>query len=84
MLKVGDKIKIRNSKRLELIGLRKLCGKKAEIISVVTARNHINGVMAKVKGAGCANKKFIPIESVIAAEEVDQLRTLAILKSSGL
>lgn len=84
MLKIGDKITIRFSKKLAQNGNTLLVNRIGVITRILTNAGEIVGVYADVEVMRKLRNYYIPINSIEGVDEINKLRTLSILKSTFL
>ena len=84
MIKVGDKITIRNSKELARKELNVLVNKTGVITKILISQGRILGVYADVKVMRRIRNYYIPVESIEGPDSINRVRSLSILKSTVL
>lgn len=84
MLKIGDKITIRYSKKLAQNGNNLLVNRLGIVTRVLTNAGNIIGVYADVRVMRKLRNYYIPIDSIEGVDEINKLRALSILKSTIL
>lgn len=84
MLKVGDTITIRYSKKLAQDGNSLLVNRTGVVSSLKISGGNLVGVYANVKVMKRIRNYYIPISSIEGPEDVNRIRTLSILKSTIL
>lgn len=84
MLKVGDKIVIRFSKKLAKKGNTLLVNRNGTVTRLVVSNGELTGVFADVKVMRKSRNYYIPADSIGGCNEINRLRALSILKSSIL
>lgn len=84
MLKVGDKITIRYSKKLAQNGHNLLTNRTGTITRVLIAGGNLIGVYADVKAMRRIRNFYIPAASIEGGDEVNKIRVLSLLKSTIL
>lgn len=84
MLKIGDKITIRYSKKLAQNGNNLLVNRVGVVTSILTNAGNIIGVYADVRVMRKLRNYYIPINSIEGVDEINKLRALSILKSTIL
>lgn len=84
MLKVGDKITIRFSKKLAQKGNSQLVNQTGIVTRLVFSNGKLKGVYADVKVMRWNRNYYIPTDSIGGCNEINKLRVLSILKSSIL
>lgn len=84
MIKVGDKITIRNSKELARKELNVLVNKTGVITKILISQGRILGVYADVKVMRRVRNYYIPVESIEGPDSINRVRSLSILKSTVL
>lgn len=83
-LMVGDKITIKYSKRLSNSGNDSLINKTGIVTKLLRVGKNIIGVYVDVKIMRRTKNYFIPACSIEGPEEIEEIRTLSILKSTIL
>ena len=84
MIKIGDKITIRNSKNLARNGLNVLVNKTGVVTKVLNSQGRLLGVYADVKVMRRVRNYYVPIESIEGPDSINRVRSLSILKSTVL
>lgn len=84
MLKVGDKITIRYSKRLAQDGNNLLTNRMGIVSALKLSGGQVVGVYADVKVMRRMRNYYIPLASIEGPEDTNRIRTLSILKSTIL
>lgn len=84
MLKIGDKITIRYSKKLAQNGNNLLVNRVGVVTRILTNAGNIIGVYADVRVMRKLRNYYIPINSIEGVDEINKLRALSILKSTIL
>lgn len=84
MLKVGDKITIRYSKKLAQDGNNLLTNRIGVISALRMSNGNLIGVYADVKVMKRMRNYYIPLASIEGPEDINRIRTLSILKSTIL
>lgn len=84
MLKVGDKITIRYSKKLAQEGNNLLTNRIGIVSSLRMSNGNLIGVYADVKVMRRMRNYYIPLASIEGPEDINRIRTLSILKSTIL
>lgn len=84
MIKIGDKITVRNSKELARKGLNVLVNKTGMVTKVLKSQGGVIGVYADVKVMRRVRNYYIPIESIEGPDSINRVRSLSILKSTIL
>lgn len=84
MLKVGDTITIRYSKKLASDGNNLLTNRMGIVTSLKMSGGNLMGVYADVKVMRRTRNYYIPLASIEGPEEVNRIRTLSLLKSTTL
>lgn len=84
MLKVGDKITIRYSKKLAQEGNNLLTNRMGVVSALRTSNGNLIGVYADVKVMKRIRNYYIPLASIEGPEGINRIRTLSILKSTVL
>ena len=84
MIKIGDKITIRNSKELARKELNVLVNKTGVITKILISQGRILGVYADVKVMRRVRNYYIPVESIEGPDSINRVRSLSILKSTIL
>lgn len=84
MLKVGDAITIRYSKKLASDGNNLLTNRVGIVTSLKMSGGKLVGVYADVKVMRRTRNYYIPLASIEGPEEVNRIRTLSLLKSTTL
>ncbi len=84
VLKVGDQITIRYSKKLEQNGNALLTNRTGVVTRVLTSGGNLTGAYVDVKVMRRIRNYYIPICSIEGSDMVNKMRTLSILKSTKL
>ena len=84
MIKIGDKVTIRNSKELSRKGLNVLVNKTGVVTKILKSQGMILGVYADVKVMRRVRNYFVPIDSIEGPDSINRVRSLSILKSTVL
>lgn len=84
MLKVGDQITIRYSKKLAQDGNNLLTNRIGIVSSLRMSGSNLIGVYADVKVMRRIRNYYIPLASIEGPEDINRIRTLSILKSTIL
>lgn len=84
MLKVGDKITIRYSKKLAQDGNNLLTNRTGVVSALKMSSGHLTGVYADVKVMKRMRNYYIPLASIEGPKDINRIRTLSILKSTIL
>lgn len=84
MLKVGDTITIRYSRKLAQNGNNLLTNRTGVVTRVLTSNGEVVGVYADVKVMRKARNYYIPVCSIDGSDEINRMRSLSILKSTIL
>lgn len=84
VLKTGDEITIRYSKKLAQNGNNMLTNKTGIVTRVLMAGGNMVGAYVDVKVMRRIRNYYIPISSIEGPEEINKIRTLSILKSTVL
>lgn len=84
MLKVGDKITIRYSKKLAQNGNNLLVNRIGVVTRLLFNAGNLIGVYADVKVMRRNRNYYIPYSSIEGCNEINKLRVLSILKSTIL
>lgn len=84
MLKIGDEITIRYSKKLAQNGNNMLTNKTGIVTRVLVTGGNMVGAYVDVKVMRRIRNYYIPISSIEGPEEINKIRTLSILKSTVL
>lgn len=84
MLKVGDKITIRYSKKLAQDGNNLLTNRMGVVSALKMSNGNLVGVYADVKVMKRMRNYYIPLASIEGPEDINRIRTLSILKSTIL
>lgn len=84
MLKVGDQITIRYSKKLAQDGNNLLTNRIGIVSSLRMSGGNLIGVYADVKVMRRTRNYYIPLASIEGPEDINRIRTLSILKSTIL
>lgn len=84
MLKVGDKITIRYSKKLAQDGNNMLTNRMGVVSALRLSGGNMVGVYADVKVMRRMRNYYIPLASIEGPEDINRIRTLSILKSTIL
>lgn len=84
MIAPGDKITVRYSKKLAQSRNLLLVGRLGIVTRVIANGEKLSGVYADVKVMKRLRSYYIPGDSIEGVDEINQLRTLSILKSTIL
>lgn len=84
MLKVGDEIIIRYSKKLAQDGNNLLTNRTGIVSALRIFNGNLVGVYADVKVMRRIRNYYIPLASIEGPEDINRIRTLSILKSTIL
>lgn len=84
MLKVGDEITIRYSKKLAQDGNNLLTNRTGIVSALKISNGNLVGVYADVKVMRRMRNYYIPLASIEGPEDINRIRTLSILKSTIL
>lgn len=84
MLRIGDKITIRNSKNLAKKGLNVLVDKTGTVTKIINSQGRLLGVYADIKVMRRIRNHYIPIESIEGPDSINRVRTLSIIKATIL
>lgn len=84
VLKTGDEITIRYSKKLAQNGNNMLTNKTGIVTRVLMTGGNMVGAYVDVKVMRRIRNYYIPISSIEGPEEINKIRTLSILKSTVL
>jgi len=84
MIRIGDKITIRNSKNLARHGSNSLVNKTGVVTRILNSQGRLLGVYADVKVMRRVRNYYIPVESIEGPDSINRVRTLSILKSTIL
>lgn len=84
MIKVGDQINIRYSKKLAQDGNNLLTNRIGIVSSLRITGGKLVGVYADVKVMRRVRNYYIPLASIEGSEDINRIRTLSILKSTIL
>ena len=84
MLKVGDKITIRYSKKLAQDGNSLLTNRMGVVSALKMSGGNLIGVHADVMVMRRIRNYYIPLASIEGPEDINRIRTLSILKSTIL
>ena len=84
MIKIGDKITIRNSKILAQNELNSLVNKTGVVTKILNSQGRLLGVYADVKVMRRVRNYYIPVESIEGPDSINRVRSLSILKSTIL
>lgn len=84
MLKVGDEITIRYSKKLAQDGNNFLTNRTGIVSALRIFNGNLVGVYADVKVMRRIRNYYIPLASIEGPEDINRIRTLSILKSTIL
>lgn len=83
-LRVGDKVTIRYSKKLEHNGLNMLINKVGVVTKIFMSGGKVTGACVDVYAMRKTRNYHIPINSIEGPDKINKFRTLAILKSTML
>lgn len=84
MLKIGDKITVRYSKKLAQKYKGFLINRVGEVQKLNYSNGELTGVYVTVMIANKPKKYYIPKDSIECCDEINRLRVLGILKSTIL
>ena len=84
MLKIGDKITIRNSKSLAKKNLNVLVNKTGTITRILNSQGKLLGVYADVKVMRKIRNDYIPVESIEGPDSINRIRTQSIIQATIL
>lgn len=84
ILKIGDKITIRYSKKLAQNGNNLLTNRTGTVTRVLMTSGNVIGAYVDVKVMRRIRNYYIPINSIEGPDSVNKVRTLSILKSTIL
>lgn len=83
-LKVGDKVTIRYSKKLEQNGNSLLTNRTGIVTRILFTGGNLTGAYVDVKVMRRVRNYYIPISSIEGPDLINKMRTLSILKSTVL
>lgn len=83
-LKVGDKVTIRYSKKLEQNGNSLLTNRTGIVTRILFTGGNLTGAYVDVKVMRRVRNYYIPISSIEGPDIINKMRTLSILKSTIL
>lgn len=83
-LKVGDKVTIRYSKKLEQNGNSLLTNRTGIVTRILFTAGNLTGAYVDVKVMRRIRNYYIPISSIEGPDLINKMRTLSILKSTIL
>lgn len=83
-LKVGDRVTIRYSKKLEQNGNSLLTNRTGIVTRILFTGGNLTGAYVDVKVMRRVRNYYIPISSIEGPELINKMRTLSILKSTVL
>lgn len=84
ILKIGDEITIRYSKKLAQNGNNMLTNKTGIVTRILVTGGNMVGAYVDVKVMRRIRNYYIPISSIEGPDEINKIRTLSILKSTVL
>lgn len=83
-LKVGDRVTIRYSKKLEQNGNSLLTNRTGIVTRILFTGGNLTGAYVDVKVMRRTRNYYIPISSIEGPDLINKMRTLSILKSTVL
>lgn len=83
-LKVGDRVTIRYSKKLEQNGNSLLTNRTGIVTRILFTGENLTGAYVDVKVMRRVRNYYIPISSIEGPDLINKMRTLSILKSTVL
>lgn len=83
-LKVGDRVTIRYSKKLEQNGNSLLTNRTGIVTRILFTGGNLTGAYVDVKIMRRVRNYYIPISSIEGPDLINKMRTLSILKSTVL
>ena len=83
-LKVGDRVTIRYSKKLEQNGNSLLTNRTGIVTRILFTGRNLTGAYVDVKVMRRVRNYYIPISSIEGPDLINKMRTLSILKSTVL
>lgn len=83
-LKVGDRVTIRYSKKLEQNGNSLLTNRTGVVTRILFTGGNLTGAYVDVKVMRRVRNYYIPISSIEGPDLINKMRTLSILKSTIL
>lgn len=83
-LKVGDRVTIRYSKKLEQNGNSLLTNRTGIVTQILFTGGNLTGAYVDVKVMRRVRNYYIPISSIEGPDLINKMRTLSILKSTVL
>lgn len=83
-LKVGDRVTIRYSKKLEQNGNSLLTNRTGIVTRILFTDGNLTGAYVDVKVMRRVRNYYIPISSIEGPDLINKMRTLSILKSTVL
>lgn len=83
-LKVGDRVTIRYSKKLEQNGNSLLTNRTGIVTRILLTGGNLTGAYVDVKVMRRVRNYYIPISSIEGPDLINKMRTLSILKSTVL
>jgi hypothetical protein len=83
-LKVGDRVTIRYSKKLEQNGNSLLTNRTGIVTRILFTGGNLTGAYVDVKVMRRVRNYYIPISSIEGPDLINKMRTLSILKSTVL
>lgn len=83
-LKIGDKVTIRYSKKLEQNGNSLLTNRTGIVTRILFTGGNLTGAYVDVKVMRRVRNYYIPISSIEGPDIINKMRTLSILKSTIL
>lgn len=84
VVRKGDRIMVRYSKKLAKAGHGNLINKTGVVRRVASVLGKVTGAYVDMLVGGEVRNVFIPLCSIVETDTVDKLRTLSILKSTKL
>lgn len=84
MLKPGDKITVRYSKKIAQTGNLILVNRTGIITKAIYMGDKLTGVYADIQVMRRLRNYYIPGDSIEGVDEINRLRTLSLLKSTIL
>lgn len=84
ILKAGDHITVRYSKKLEQNGNISLVSKTGVVSRVQMQNGDIVGAYVNIAGIKRGKNRYIPISSIDGSANIDRMRIIGILKSTIL
>ena len=83
-LKVGDRVTIRYSKKLEQNGNSLLTNRTGIVTRILFTGGNLTGAYVDVKVMRRVRNYYIPISSIEGPDLINKMRTISILKSTVL